>query len=49
MLINQPFENLLNEIDECEFALRTLERKSKSLTQFVYTAAIPYKEDEEEN
>lgn len=46
MSINQAFEDLLKEIDECEFALRTLERKAKPLTQFVYTAAVTYGDDE---
>ncbi|ELQ73820.1 hypothetical protein THOM_3260 [Trachipleistophora hominis] len=46
MSIDKAFEDLLDEIDECEFALRALERKAKPLTQFVYTAAAAYKEEE---
>lgn len=45
MSLQKSLLSFINEIDDCEFSLRMLERRSKSLTQFVYTASFPYKEN----
>lgn len=46
MSLEKEFEDFQTEIDECDFAIRNLEKKIKSITQFVYTAKKNYENED---